>query len=460
MKSSQFAGGYKLGDLRPLVAAAVPRYFVEDGQEWLASGSLKANTGNAYAELLAKFQNGYGVHAVSDTDALYSGAGPSGGSSPSSSVGAVYWTGTRYVALPNMVSSGSQSFYHGATLAGISTLGSVAASSGLSGHTYLTSSNSVVLSTRANAPECLQRIDNTGGISVTGGGPSSPVIGVAGNGVNLAVAIREGVSSNLTNGIYTSTDGSVWTGRTGSLGSLITMHGIHYAAHLGRFLTWGVAGGQYGILSSPDGFTFSVSRAPAGDFTLGNTGANGGGQAFAASSPTATLIAATRNSDGAVGFLRTTDGTTWTFVSPFSETSRQGSLSGTTSPTVMPVQYDAVRGRFVALMQTATANGTRTDNALYAHSTDGITWSWSGALGHLAKALVFFGFSNPNGQDLAILSTNSNGVMNGTTLQLVPGSKVSGVPSHVGAVSPLTSTGATPSYSTGLPTPTYFLRIK
>lgn len=451
---------YKIGDLRALNAAVTPRYFVEDSAEFLATGVLRSNAGNAYSDLLTKFKNGYGVHVLLTADYTYSGTGPVAGASPLSNVSDIYYLTSNYVWLPPIAASATQWSYASA-LAGAWTRGSpTGAGAQVLAHCKVGAAPVVVLCTSAASPDNLNSVANSGAATARGATATAAFTMAASNGTNYAV-VAAASNSNSANQIATSPDGVNWTNRTGSAALLTTMRGLHYAAHINQYLLWGqgASGGSFNaIVKSTDGFTLSVARAEATDYALPNTG-TGGSQHYAASSPSETLIAAIRNSDGLVGFLRTTDGTTWSFVSPWSSDTRAGNNSGVVPTTHQCVRYDSVRGRFYIPFNNAVASTAQSDNAAYAYSADGgITWDFSGALGAGLKG--FAGFANPNSQDIAIVADVSSGAFPGTNGGIVPGTKLVGTPNYVGTVRQMTPGGAQVTYSTNLLSPVYYVRIK
>ena len=437
MRSSQFGVmPYKVGDLRLLPRTSRPGYFVEDGQEWLRTGMLRSNAGNVYAGLLAK-SPGYGINFNVAADRVNAFTTPTAGStSPTFCRLTMYYTsGGRYVLMPAPNDSGSNIFLrHGPDLSGAG-VGVQAAAAALTGHCM---HNGLVLISTA---------DNTAGTGVKSFSTSLQSAtgmtvqqygGVASNGTNLAVAIARGTSSNGLNGIQTSVDGVAWTPRTGTSSAAVNLVGIHYSPFLNRFFKWGGATNNSDtvILSTPDGYTDTVAMAAT---TLYETGAGVGGQVYggmqhaAASTPGATLLPVRRIADGIYGWLRTTDGVAWSFVSPMLDQNLQG-INALPAATVWDLQYDAPRARLVAFAGGSTV--TSGDLPAFYTSTDGgLSWQPGCAFGDASSNVVkFLGFSIANGQDLAHVGPGGPNPY----LYSYPASKFGPIPSHVGvaALSP------------------------
>ncbi len=443
IRSSEFGGSpYELGDLRGLPSYGRPGFFIEDGQEWLRTGMLRSNAGNGYADLLTRAP-GYGVNFNVASDRLTNWVAPSQGGAPSHYRMELHRTVAGYYVLcppPN-------------DLGGIATLrvgtdylvnpGSVVgvASVALTGYCY---HNGIMLfCTRdGTANTGLKNFDSVIGSGT--GYTAQEYAGIASNGSNLAVAIARGAPSNAANAFQTSVNGGVWTPRTGSSNLLSSMVGIHYAQWLGKFFKWGpAAGGGAAILSTSDGYTDSVAMPAQPGWTVVFGGLYGGMQHSAASTANATLIPVRRDSDSMYGWLRTTNGTAWTFVSPFLDPNLRG-INAFAANVLPDLQYDAARSRLVAIPGSANSGDFP---AFYFSSDNGSTWQASNAMDDADTAVGrFLGFSQVYGVDMAHVGT---GAANGY-LYSYPASRFDAVPSYVGTVG---SYGPTAGV-------TYHIRIK
>lgn len=445
--SSDFAaGGYELGDLRPLPAFNRPGFFVENGQEWLRTGLLRANVGNAYADLLA-VAPGYGVNFNVAADRVNAFSAPTQGTLVFSRITAYYTASGRYVfCAPPTDASAAVALRHNSDLTGAGTAVQVAGTA-VTGHCY--HNGKILFSTTDNtAGTGLKAFDSAlaNGTGLT----TQQYAGVASNGTNLAVAIARSVPSNYGNGIQTTTDGLAWVPRTGTSGLLSAMVGIHYAPWLGKFFKWGyVGGGDAAILSTTDGYTDAVAMPTLVGYYVQFGSTYGSMQHAAASTPTATLIPVQRASDGMFGWLRTTDGTNWVLVSPFLDPTLQGINAYTSVLTApMDLQYDAPRSRLVAFLSAPT--NTSGDWPAFFFSVDnGSTWQAGPAFDDVDTSITrFLGFSYVNGQDLAHVGAGATAAQYRYSY---PASKFSQTPSYVGTLS---------AYGPGSGNVFYSIRIK
>jgi len=134
------------------------------------------------------------------------------------------------------------------------------------------------------------------------------------NSPTLAVAIKNTAQNAGSGAIYTSTNGTTWTARTGNI-SVGTVAYLAYSTVGGNFIVVNTSGG---ISTSTDGFTWTSRTAPTGMPTsLGMpTGYNS--TYNSASSATATLIylgnVSSNNPLTGVNILKTTNGTTFSLV--------------------------------------------------------------------------------------------------------------------------------------------------
>jgi hypothetical protein len=204
--------------------------------------------------------------------------------------------------------------------------------------------------------------------------------------------------------------------------------GIHYAPWLGKFFKWGpAAGGGAAILSTLDGYTDSVAMPAQPGWTVVFSGLYGGMQHSAASTANATLIPVRRDSDSMYGWLRTTNGTAWTFVSPFLDPNLRG-INGFAATVLPDLQYDAARSRLVAIPGSANSGDFP---AFYFSADNGTTWQASNAMDDADMAVGrFLGFSQVYGVDMAHVGT---GAANGY-LYSYAASRFDAVPSYVGTV--------------------------
>lgn len=437
VRSSDFGGSpYKIGDLRVLLANAKPPYFLEDGQEWLRTGVLRANTANAYASLLA-VSPGHGVNFNVAADRQNAFTAPSaGGAIAYSRVTMYYTTGGRYVLVPPALDGGSTpTFRHNTDLTGLGTSVQIAATS-CTGHCL---HNGIVLfSTTENTANTSIKNFNTTLNNSTSGPTTQQYSGIASNGTNLAVATARVVSSNAANGIQTSTDGLSWTARTGTsgaIGATTGIVGIHYSAFLNKFFKWGGSAGggntEAVILSTSDGFTDTVAMAALTGYKTQFSTVYGGMQHGAASSTGAVLIPVQRNSDSMYGWLRSTDGATgWTFVSPYLDANLRGIPNTYSISTLMDLQWDSVRSRLVAFPSSTVASSG--DVPMLYYSTDhGLTWQADNCFDDADTSVTkFLGFSVANSIDLA----HVGGGGAGGYLYSYLGTKFGSVPSYVGTI--------------------------
>lgn len=440
VRSSDFGGSpYKVGDLRPLPKDNRPKFFVEDGQEWLMSGSLRSNAGNAYADLLAR-ASGYGVNFLAAADRLSAMAAPNvGATTPVFSRHTMYHNGTNYVLAPTPddTSIGSQTYVWASSLAGAGTPVTInATNDGVTGHCQMASGVILFATTQVAVNAGVKRIAANGSalLNATTGPTAQAYAGVATDGT-LAVAVARGLVSNGANGVQTSTDGAVWTARTGTsgaIGATTGMIGIHYAPHLAKFFKWGGGVGGVGttvILATVDGFTDTVALAEVAAYTSKFVvGASAGYQASAASSPTATFIPVVRKSGSLPGWLKTTDGTAWVFTSPFLDATQR---LPSALPTVLNIQYDAARARLVAWPANSANSGDYPSH--YYSTDDGATWVAGPAFDDEDTTVVsLLGFDQVNGNDLVHVGKS------GTPQRYVAsyaGSKFGPQLSHVGLLS-------------------------
>jgi len=429
VQSSDFGGSpYKLGDVRPLPLYSRLGYFTEDGQEWLRTGLLRANTGNAYAELVAAAP-GYGVNYNVPADRVGNfGVIAVNGSLIYSRVVLYRTTAGRYLLAPPPSDAGSNMVARSSpdlTTAGTSVALSTTACTGHCLH------NGIVLfcTTDGTASTGLKNFDTVIGSGT--GYTAQSYAGVASNGTNLAVAIARGVSSNVANCIQTSTDGGSWVPRAGSNGALQNMVGIHYAPHPGKFFKWGGSSADanaIAILSAADRYTDTLALSADVNYKGQISTVYGGMQHGAASTPTATLIPVQRVSDSMYGWLKTTNGTTWTFVSPHLDPA--GSRVAHAVTALFDLQYDAQRSRLVAFAATPANSG---DCPAYYFSTDdGATWQGSPGFDDADPAVTkFLGFSYAGSQDVAHVGLNSGAPY----LYSYPAAKFGTTPSYVGTIS-------------------------
>lgn len=436
VRSSEFGGSpFDLGDLRLLPLSARHKYFTENGQEWLYSGTLRSNAGNAYAGLLAK-SPGNGVNFLSAADRVGTvNPAPSSGGPPFFTRHEIYWDGNRYVAVPpGLDLTGNPTIRTGATLGTISTsVQPNAVGDSMCGHCQFSTNGRIIFALKdTTAGQGLRYLNAAGAMNNSSGAASKSFASVTSSGT-LAVAIARAETSNSPNAIATSTEGVTWTQRTGSSSLLNgSMLGVHWAPHLTKFLTWGVAAlGGYGVLSSTDGFTFATAMAL--DTAYHPQDAAGthfsGWNASAASTPNATLLPARRVSDNIWGWMRTTNGTTWTFVGPFLDPlMRLQDAVGAGS--VLNLVYDAARTRLVAWVGNNYSNSG--DFPSYYYSTDdGVTWTAGPCMDDEDTTISRInGMSVANGNDLLLVGIDGSASLK----YLYPGAKLANIASHVGLI--------------------------
>lgn len=442
---------YQIGDLKPLLTNARPKWFRDSGQEWLYTGTLRANTGNAYFNLLA-VSPGNGVNFLAAADRIVTQASPpKSGANPQWGAISVLWDGNNYCAVPSCAEDGGgASVQVGATLSAMTINNSLSAF-GMCGYCQVAPGGRIVFACNDATSGLGLRYLSAGGAIVNGSATARAYGGVASNGSNLCVAFARASASNAANSLQTSVDGAAWTARTGSSALLNGgIYGIHYSGALVRFFKWGLAGTGFGILSTTDGFTDTVAMASNAAYLPHDTINNykSGYQHGAASTPGATLLPARRVSDNMWGWLRTTDGTTWNFVSPFLDPAMRapGGSSVLAGNEVINLLYDAPRSRLVAWMGNSRV-GMGDFPSYYYSLDDGATWTAGPCLlDEDAAATLFSGLSVANGQDLMFTGLTGDNRLK----YIYPGSKLANVASHVGTV---TAYAQTPGI-------TYAVRIK
>lgn len=423
----------------------------------MRTGSLVPYTTN-YAELLSELP-ALTLHYATDYGS-YSVAMPSAGSSPFrlTTLAEVLWNGANYVMMPYVVSTASGSPYY-----------RIKNSLNAAGSTGNFSTANVPLTTY-----CFQNNVVVAGISTPGGtkglcylpaGSSNTAFSVSSgavptdsrkwalacNGTNRVVGVGAGLATASTIA-YSIDNGANFSTATGSLSVSGSIVNIHWSPCAGKFLTYGddvaMASANIFILASTDGYTNTAVMSPNSAYGVSISSYPAGYQHTAASSNTVTLLGVRQVSTGTYGFLRTTNGVTFTFVDPiasakvFYDSLGQGLLT---------VQWDSVRSRFVAWFAASTTAFLRTATSAYLYSSDGNTWTASPAVATVdSQDQILYGFSNANNQDIVLTGVGSaSGVPN----RMYSASQFVGNPSHVGIWPALTGEDATNAFK-------YYIRIK
>lgn len=364
---SQFmgGGGTLVGQSIPMQGALAN--FTDGSQEYLRSGYMKT-----YSATYSGYKNRVPAGCVVRQSPVES-ATTQFSVGQTGSNGVVAYNGTTYTLYLSITSGGSINSYRSTDLVNWSTCGNFQAWVGVNTcYDYcVTNAGVIIVCTNDGATESqsVKRCVNGNWTNLSAAVFSNTMGGVAASPTTVVITQRTSQNTS-TNAIFTSSDGGdVFTPRTGSGGTSITMETVFYSPCSGAFFIVGVdqsAGNQGNLIlnKTTNGWTQTVGLASDSTFKVNSSNFQMGSKNHCvASSPTVTLI-----SNGAGLLKRTTDGNTWTNVD-------LTTVAGTDvvydpNYSSYRIYYSSVTAKFYVVTANSLNNGVR-----YLVSSDGLTWT-------------------------------------------------------------------------------------